>query len=409
MGASGWRDDWRGDLPSLRRAVPGGVNAGPDGCRIGRLDEPDDQGRRVRVTVDLQDEFALHQPLSLWALEAILELTEGSGSDETAVDPPPVAEGDGREGDELNREEMYAEPAVVAPQRSNEVDPALNVLSVIEAVQENPGVIVAAQVNEAKSSLMAEMKAAYVEYEERMERLAQVEAPKPNKDWTYSSFNRFRMRHPWVGGDTVKPKSIVRELYERSMTFGEYVSHYGLKRSEGAVLRYLSDVYKGLIQNVAEELRTEEIEDLTAWLGAVVRQVDSSLIDEWERLVDPSDEAADAPVRSNAAMTVMDDERAFRVMVRNAIFEWAQRLARRNGYDALVGAASEGSRFNEIEELWEKTRSEFTGDSVPPAVPERIDAALASLEAPRRTVTERRDALVAVHGNHAAGARAVIR
>jgi superfamily II RNA helicase len=317
------------------------------------LDEPDDQGRRVRVTVDLQDEFALHQPLSLWALEAILELTEGSGSDETAVDPPPVAEGDGREGDELNREEMYAEPAVVAPQRSNEVDHALNVLSVIEAVQENPGVIVAAQVNEAKSSLMAEMKAAYVEYEERMERLAQVEAPKPNKDWTYSSFNRFRMRHPWVGGDTVKPKSIVRELYERSMTFGEYVSHYGLKRSEGAVLRYLSDVYKGLIQNVAEELRTEEIEDLTAWLGAVVRQVDSSLIDEWERLVDPSDEAADAPVRSNAATTVMDDERAFRVMVRNAIFEWAQRLARRNGYDALVGAASAGSRFNEIEEVIE--------------------------------------------------------
>lgn len=295
------------------------------------LDEPDSEGRRVRVTVDLQDEFALHQPLSLWALEAILELTEQSAP--------------------THRPDIDSESETPPPARSNEVDHALNVLSVIEAVQENPGVIIAAQVNEAKSALMADMKAAYVEYEERMERLAQVEAPKPNKDWTYSSFNRFRMRHPWVGGDTVKPKSVVRELYERSMTFGEYVSHYGLKRSEGVVLRYLSDVYKGLIQNVAEELRTDEIEDLTAWLGAVVRQVDSSLIDEWERLVDPDAVASSAPVRSNAATTVMDDIRAFRVMVRNAIFEWVQRLSGRYGYDALLAAAGEDSRFQSIEDI----------------------------------------------------------
>ncbi|MGB3734526.1 MAG: DUF3516 domain-containing protein [Ilumatobacter sp.] len=318
------------------------------------LDEPDEAGRRVRVTVDLQDEFALHQPLSLWALEAILELSEGSGREDTptsasgasVVDPDatdvPDADVEGFEDDQ---------PDPDPPAKTNEVDHALNVLTVIEAVQENPGVIVAAQVNEAKSTLMSEMKAAYVEYEERMERLAEVEAPKPNKDWMYSSFNRFRMRHPWVGGDTVKPKSIVRELYERSMTFGEYVSHYGLKRSEGAVLRYLSDVYKGLVQNVAEELRTEEIADLTAWLGAVVRQVDSSLIDEWERLIDPADDDPEAPIRSNAAVTVMDDARAFRVMVRNAIFEWAQRLARRDGYDVLVGAAADESRFTEVDDV----------------------------------------------------------
>ena len=308
------------------------------------LDEPDDEGRRVRVTVDLQDEFALHQPLSLWALEAILELTEQSarGPDISTEVPGTSIEVPGtfveEDGDDVVE--------ISAPAKANEVDHALNVLSVIEAVQENPGVIIAAQVNEAKSTLMAEMKAAYVEYEERMERLVQVEAPKPNKDWTYSSFNRFRMRHPWVGGDTVKPKSVVRELYERSMTFGEYVSHYGLKRSEGAVLRYLSDVYKGLVQNVAEELRTEEIADLTAWLGAVVRQVDSSLIDEWERLIDPVDDDADAPIRSNVAVTVMDDARAFRVMVRNAIFEWAQRLARRDGEEVLASSAADPERFS---------------------------------------------------------------
>ncbi len=329
------------------------------------LDEPDDRGRRVRVTVDLQDEFALHQPLSLWALEAILELTEQSAAPGLTHSGPDEADTEQSAGSGLTHsdpDEADTEHSAgvgqtpsgretPAPARSNEVDHALNVLSVIEAVQENPGVIIAAQVNEAKSALMSDMKAAYVEYEERMERLAQVEAPKPNADWTYSSFNRFRMRHPWVGGDTVKPKSVVRELYERSMAFGEYVSHYGLKRSEGVVLRYLSDVYKGLKQNVAEELRTEEIEDLTAWLGAVVRQVDSSLIDEWERLIDPSDDASTAPVRSNASVTVMDDARAFRVMVRNAIFEWTQRLSGRRGYDVLVAAAVDESRFAEIEDV----------------------------------------------------------
>ena len=100
----------------------------------------------------------------------------------------------------------------------------------------------------------------------------------------------------------MKPKSVVRDLYERSMTFGEYVSHYKLKRSEGVVLRYLSDVYKGLIQNVADEYRTDEIDDLTAWLGALVRQVDSSLIDEWERLIAP-DDGTDlaAPIRPTVA------------------------------------------------------------------------------------------------------------
>jgi hypothetical protein len=222
---------------------------------------------------------------------------------------------------------------------------------VIEAVAENPGVVLAAQLDEAKTALMAEMKSSGVEYEERMERLAQVEAPKPNKDWIYSSFNRFRMHHPWVGGDTVKPKSVVRDLYERSMTFGEYVSHYKLKRSEGVVLRYLSDVYKGLIQNVADEYRTDEIDDLTAWLGALVRQVDSSLIDEWERLIAPDpDVDAAAPVRPIAA-TVVDDERAFRVMVRNQVFEWAQRLARRTGYDALLVDPVDPDRFASIEDI----------------------------------------------------------
>ncbi|WP_040491567.1 DEAD/DEAH box helicase [Ilumatobacter nonamiensis] len=305
------------------------------------LDEPDEEGRLVRVMIDLQDEFALHQPLSLWALQAIAELRD-HGEQPDATAPNHVTEDDDGPDDEDHDDAMAV--VVEAPPLSNEVSHALDVLTIIEAVQENPGVVVAAQVDEAKSALMAEMKSSGVEYEERMERLSQVEAPKPNKDWIYSSFNRFRAHHPWVGGDTVKPKSVVRDLYERSMTFGEYVSHYKLKRSEGVVLRYLSDVYKGLIQNIADEYRTDEIDDLTSWLGMLVRQVDSSLIDEWERLIAPSDDDTE-PVRPSSPATVMDDERAFRVMVRNQIFEWTQRLARRRGYDGLVDNAVDAERF----------------------------------------------------------------
>ena len=118
------------------------------------------------------------------------------------------------------------------------------------------------------------------------------------------------------------PKSIVRDLHEQAMTFGEYITHYGLKRSEGVVLRYLGDVYKGLVQNVPEEHKTEEVYDLTEWLGTMVRQVDSSLIDEWERLTNPDPEDGSAPVRSSDPDDVTTNKRAFKVMVRNQAFRW---------------------------------------------------------------------------------------
>jgi hypothetical protein len=277
-------------------------------------DEPDEFGRRVRVDFDLQDQFALHQPLSLWAVEAI-------GTLPAAEARAAAVRGDGG---------------------GDAIDHALNVLTIVESVQESPGVIIAAQVKRAKDDLMAEMKAAGIEYEERMERLAQVEHPKPNADWIYANFNEFRTRHPWVGSDTVAPKAIVREMFERSMTFGEYVNDYGLKRSEGVLLRYLSDVYKGLRQNVPEEFATDELGDIVAWLGAVVRHVDSSLIDEWERLLHPEDADSVEELRPGlptGERTIVDDHRAFRVMVRNRAFDWVQRLARRRGHDEIVADA----------------------------------------------------------------------
>jgi superfamily II RNA helicase len=283
-------------------------------------DEADEYGRRVRVNFDLQDQFALHQPLSLWAVEALGRL------------PAAEAEAAAASGGEPGGESTSGDA----------IDHALNVLTIIESVQENPAVILAAQVKRAKDELMAEMKSSGVEYEERMERLSQVEHPKPNAAWIYGDFNEFRTRHPWVGSDTVAPKAIVREMYERAMTFGEYVNDYGLKRSEGVVLRYLSDVYKGLVQNVPEDLATDALGDIVAWLGAVVRHVDSSLIDEWERLLHPDDiESVEdlRPTLPTHDRTILDDDRAFRVMVRNRAFDWVQRLARRRGYDEIVADA----------------------------------------------------------------------
>jgi hypothetical protein len=142
-------------------------------------------------------------------------------------------------------------------------------------------------------------------------------------------------------------------MYERAMTFGEYVQDYGLKRSEGVVLRYLSDVYKGLQQYVPEDLRTPELDDVIVWLGALIRQVDSSLIDEWERLLHPDDVTSPdelRPTLPTGERTIVDDHRAFRVMVRNKTFAWVQQLARRRGHDDIV-ADADRDRFPDGEAL----------------------------------------------------------
>jgi superfamily II RNA helicase len=257
---------------------------------VERLDEPDEQGRRWRLTVDLQDDFALNQPLSPLALAAI---------------------------DLLDRES----PSY-----------PLDVLSVIEATLDDPREVLSAQLFKARGEAVAQMKADGIEYEERMELLDEVTYPRPLADLLEAAYDIYRRGHPWVADHQVAPKSVARDMYERAMTFAEYVSFYGLPRSEGLVLRYLTDAYKALRQTVPEEARTEELADLIEWLGELVRQVDSSLIDEWERLRNPDEERAAAldegppPVTRNA--------RAFRVLVRNALFRRVE-LAALGHYDEL--------------------------------------------------------------------------
>jgi superfamily II RNA helicase len=164
----------------------------------------------------------------------------------------------------------------------------LDVVTLVEAILENPDVVLFAQLDKAKGDKIAELKAKGVEYEERMAELEKVEYPKPNRDFVYGTFNKFAAKHPWIGEDNIRPKSIVRELLTTYMSFNDYIREYGLQRSEGVLLRYLSEAYKTLVQNVPESFKNDELEDVEMYLRSLVRGIDSSLVDEWERRMDPS-------------------------------------------------------------------------------------------------------------------------
>ncbi|MFL6109983.1 MAG: DEAD/DEAH box helicase [Catenulispora sp.] len=261
---------------------------------VERLEEPDEQGRIVRLTRDLQFDFALNQPLSPFAL-ATLELLEPESP-------------------------TYA----------------LDALSVIESTLDNPRQVLSAQQNKARGEAVARMKADGIEYEERMELLDKVTYPKPLEELLEAAYDVYKRSSPWVADYEVAPKSIARDMYERAMTFAEYVSFYTLPRSEGLLLRYLADAFKALRQTMPEEMRNEEVNDLIEWLGELVRQVDSSLLDEWEELVNPGEEVpAVAPHNfDERPPPVTANTRAFRVMVRNELFHRVELFALRK-YDDL--------------------------------------------------------------------------
>lgn len=265
-----------------------------------RLDEPQEDGRRYRLTMDLPYDFALNQPLSTFALAAI-----------EALDPDS---------------ETFA----------------LDVVSVIEATLEDPRQILAAQLKKARSEAVAQMKAEGIEYDERIALLDDVSYPKPLEELLRHTFEVYLQSNPWAADGRLSPKSVVREMWERAMTFREYVSVYGLVRSEGAVLRYLSDAFKALRSGVPAAARTEELTDLVEWLGELVRQVDSSLLDEWEQLTSP-DQPLTGPVSVPARpRPLTGNERAFTAMVRNALFHRVQLFARRR-WDALGELDSQSS------------------------------------------------------------------
>src|SRR5580693_3174441 len=130
-----------------------------------------------------------------------------------------------------------------------------------------------------------------------MEELEKLEYPKPLRDFVYDTFNAFAERHPWVGEENIRPKSIAREMFENFRSFAEYVLDYELQRSEGLLLRHLNSVYKVLSQTVPDGAKTDEVGEMELYLRTLLRQVDSSLADEWERMRDPAYRPLDAPVR----------------------------------------------------------------------------------------------------------------
>ncbi len=202
-------------------------------------------------------------------------------------------------------------------------------VSVIESVLEDPRPVIAAQINKARGEAVAQMKADGLDYEERMAELESVTNPKPLAELLEPMFEVYRESHPWVADFELRPKSVVRDLCERAMDFGDYVRHYQLARVEGTVLRYLTDAYRTLVKTVPEDAKTDALLDLTEWLGEIVRQVDSSLLDEWEELRAPVDAAADASGIEAPPPPVTANRRAFTVLVRNALFHRVELAAAR--------------------------------------------------------------------------------
>jgi hypothetical protein len=262
---------------------------------------------RVRVHIDLQEDFSLNHALGLYLVETIALLDRESPT--------------------------YA----------------LDLVTLVESILENPELVLMKQLDALKTKKMAEMKAAGVEYDERIAELDKLEYPKPNKDFIYDTFNAFAAKHPWVygtsaaeprggqqkgrpGGENIRPKSIAREMFESFMSFPEYVREYQLERGEGLLLRYLSDVYKTLVQSVPVGDKTPAVDEIVTYFAAIVRAVDSSLLDEWERMRDgiPDMPKHAAAVEAPGEADVTANPKELTVLVRNALFGIVRALSRRD-------------------------------------------------------------------------------
>lgn len=257
------------------------------------IEELEDGTPDYYVTMDLPEDFALDQPLSPFLLAA-LEL----------LDP---------------ESETYT----------------YDIISMVEATLEDPRQVLRAQERKAKDAAMAAMKADGVDYEERLDRIAEVTYPRPLRDLLFAAFNKYCESVPWARDYYVRPKSVLRDMLESAADFKGYIQKLGIMRYEGALLRYLSEAYRALDRTLPIDKRSEEMEDIIAWLGLVVRSVDSSLVDEWEQAGQELD--ARPPEAKEA---VVHDRRGLTVLVRNALFRRV-RLAASDDSDALGEADTE--------------------------------------------------------------------
>ncbi len=277
---------------------------------------------QLKINVELQDDFSLDETLSLYLLDTI-----------KLIDP--------------------ASPNY-----------ALDLLTLVESIVENPEIVLRRQLDRVKQAKIAELKQAGVPFEERLTELEQLEYPKPNREFVYSTFNEFAARHPWVGQENIRPKSIVREMVESFYTFADYIRQYELQKVEGVLLRYLMNVCKVLDHTVPAAAKNELLQEIETNLRSMIRQVDSSLLEEWERMRDPVLAAARAEkAEAEPAAPLIEDitrnERGFTTLLRTEIFSILRHLAGRS-----------------FEPILQRLDHEADADGQPWAVP-RLDAALA--------------------------------
>jgi len=258
------------------------------------------EGAKLRVNVTLPEDFSLNQVLSLYLLDTI-----------PLLDP--------------------ASPEY-----------PLDLLTLIESILEEPDAILRAQLNRLKGEKVAELKAQGMEYDDRMAELEKLEHPKPRRDFIYDTFNAWSEKHPWVGNENIRPKSIAREMFEQFRSFSDYIKIYELFRTEGLLLRHLNSVYKVLSQTVPASAKTEPVRDMETYLIQMLRQVDSSLLDEWERMRNPEFKTTAPttelrpPGAEAAAEDITRDAAAFTSAIRAKIFAFLRWIANREFDEALA-------------------------------------------------------------------------
>lgn len=245
------------------------------------------EGTSLRLNIDLQDDFSLNHALSLYLLDTLALLE---------ADSPTYP---------------------------------LDVLTLIESILENPDLILRRQLDALKTEKMAEMKQQGIEYDERIAKLDELEYPKPQREFVYGTFAAFVVRHPWVGQENIRPKSIVREMVENYVDFAGYIKLYDLERSEGVLLRHISSVHKVLAQTVPPAFKNEDLQEIEDWLAGLLRGTDSSLLDEWERLKNPDWQPAEDELATQAleVIDITKNKREFTALIRAEIFHFLRALA----------------------------------------------------------------------------------
>lgn len=280
---------------------------------------------KVKLHVDLQDDFTMNQALGLYLIETI-----------------PLLD-------------------------SESPDYALNVLSLIEAILESPTAVLRAQVQVLKTELINELKAEGMDYDQRMDKLDEVTHPMPGKDFIYDTFNDFNVKHPWIESESIRPKSIAREMFVDYMSFEDYIRKYKLERSEAILLRHLSEVYKVLNQTVPPALKTEEVLDAERYLKEHLTTVDSSLIDEWETMKNPDFvKHEDREALTERERPITQDKAQFARLVHHDIFTAVKHLAADNvsAFLEVFESSSEWSsaRVEEVLDLYYDSRTRIRLD-----------------------------------------------